>query len=622
MAKFYRGKSSLFNATTYKDGLYFATDVNELYLSLGDVVRTYGSENLIKDVTEGTDGSIVFTFQSEVSSGVYKKEIKLLDLISEATQEAAGVMSATDKKNLDDLFAAYSNDELGKVQGVVENDKILTMTDKLISASLSLDYDHDSKSIKLFGKDDSEGNPYVLGEVDASEFIKDGMLDDVEVVEEEGKKYIEFTWNVKDEDDNFKKDRIDVDDLVIAYTPGHGISISEAYEVSIKLAASTETKKNFLELDENGLGMSSITTDATVLQKDIVVAGLSGTLGTGQYTNGTTIPAGTSIYDILAKILCKETYPTGAKISSNGGLTSAYATPSFTLTSSDSTVEVGTSVTASGVTGYDPTATPTSRSYTGFTNGYSLANDNSKDGNTPPAAGFGESVELLSVDTENGVPEFTLTRTYSGFGLSGAALTTSSSSSVTGTDCTIAADSTLKVAFGTNTVTYTMTGPGHTGTQAGSPDYYIVSNLGNTKSDKKVDAVAERTITNKTATAGTSSLSVTGAYKYYVGAAQSVPSTSDEIKALSTKTGLLDNTSGVNLTNVATGAGYLVIAVQEGYQLSSIKDDLVGAEYVGDFSKVTDVAYELPSGSKVDYTVYYIQQANATTYKNITITKI
>lgn len=633
MAKFYRGKSSLFNAEAHKDGLYFATDVNELYLSVGDVVRTYGSANLIKDVTEDVEnGSIVFTFQSEVSEGSYSKEIKLIDLLSVVSDTASGLMSSEDKVNLDTLFEAYSNDELGKVQGVAEGDKVLSMgEDKLISSILSLDYDSENKVIKLLGKNDSEGNPYVLGEVECSEFIKDGMLDNVEIITveegEEGakvsKKYIEFTWNVNGEDGNPKTDRIAVEDLVISYSAGNGISISEAYEISIKLAESTESKKNFLELDENGLGMSSITTDATVLQKEITVAGLSGTLGTGQYSNGTVIPAGTSIYTILEKILCKETYPTGAKVSSNGGLTSKYDNPSFTLTDSGKTVEVGSSVTVSGVTGYDPTATPSSRTYTGFTNGYSLTYGEGAtitSGN-PPTVGFGDTVSLLAVDVENDIPEFTLTRTYSGFGLSGDDATTSSSSSVTSTDCSIAADSTLKVAQGTNSVTYTMSGPGHSGTQAGSPDYYIASNLKGTKSDKKVAAVDERTITNKTATDGTATLSVTGAYKYYVGSAQSIPATSDDIKALSTKTGLLDNTNGVNLENVATGAGLLIIAVQEGYQLSSIKDSLVGAPYENDFSKVT-VSYELPSGSKVDYTVYYMQQANATTYKNITITKI
>ena len=285
MAKFYRGKSSLFNAEAHKDGLYFATDVNELYLSVGDVVRTYGSANLIKDVTENVEnGSIVFTFQSEVSEGSYSKEIKLIDLLSVVSDTASGLMSSEDKVNLDTLFEAYSNDELGKVQGVAEGDKVLSMgEDKLISSILSLDYDSENKVIKLLGKDDSDGNPYVLGEVECSEFIKDGMLDNVEIITveegEEGakvsKKYIEFTWNVNGEDGNPKTDRIAVEDLVISYSAGNGISISEAYEISIKLAESTESKKNFLELDENGLGMSSITTDATVLQKEITVAGLS-----------------------------------------------------------------------------------------------------------------------------------------------------------------------------------------------------------------------------------------------------------------------------------------------------------------------------------------------------------
>lgn len=637
MAKFYRGKSSLFNAEAHKDGLYFATDVNELYLSVGDVVRTYGSANLIKDVTENVENSsIVFTFQSEVSEGFYSKEIKLIDLISAVSDTANGLMSSEDKANLDTLFEAYSNDELGKVQGVAEGDKVLSMEDKLISSTLSLNYDRDNKIIKLLGKNDSVGNPYVLGEVECSDFIKDGMLDNVEIITvEEGeeddkvfKKYIEFTWNVNGEDGNPKTDRLAVEDLVISYSAGNGISISEAYEISIKLAESTESKKNFLELNESGLSMSSITTDATVLQKDITVAGLKGTIGTGQYSDGIVIPAGTSIYTILENILCQEVYPE-AKVSSNGGLTSKYDNPSFTLTNSGKTVEVGSSVTVSSVTGYDPTATPSSRTYTGFEKyGYSLTYGESADikpGN-PPAAGFGDTVSLLAVDVENGIPEFKLTRTYSGFGKSGDATTTSSSSSVASTDCSIAEDDTLKVAQGTNSVTYTMSGPGHSGTLAGSPDYYIVSNLKGTKSDKKVAAVAERTITNKTADekSGSKTLEITGAYKYYIGSFDGIPATSNEIKALSTVTGLLDNDSGVNLTKdiiTIEGGGNFIVAVQEGFMLSSVVPKLLDADMVDRFKPVT-VPYELPSGSKVNYTVYYWQHSNKGEYKKITITKI
>lgn len=183
MAKLYRGKAALFNAETHKDGLFFATDINEIYLSFtgsdgNTITRVYGSEFLIKNVDLNSEGTkLVITYREGNS-----KEIDIANLLAKATQDAAGLMSAQDKKNLDTLFEAYSNDELGKVQGVAEDDKVLSITDKIVSATISLNYNSATKSIQLLGKNDLEGNPYVLGTVDATPFIKDGMLDDVEIV--------------------------------------------------------------------------------------------------------------------------------------------------------------------------------------------------------------------------------------------------------------------------------------------------------------------------------------------------------------------------------------------------------------------------------------------------------
>ena len=628
MSKFYRGKKSLFNATTHKNGLYFATDVNELYLSLGEGnVRVYGSEYLIKNVDlDETGTTLLIDYRDEAQT---QKSINLVELMAKATQASAGLMSNEDKINLDTLAAAYKNDELGKVQGVADGDKVLSMSDKLISATISLSYDEDTKEIKLLGKDNAE-----LGSVDATPFIKDGMLQDVEIVTDEtdGKKYIEFTWNVTVETEvegekveTTKKDRIAVEDLVVSYTAGNGILISESYEVSIKLAEASENNPNFLELDETGLKMSGITTDATVLQKDIVVAGLNGTLGTGNYANGTTIPAGTSIYEILTKILSQEIYPSNAKVSNTGNLTSKYSAPSFTLTNSGATVEVGTAATVSGVNGYDPTATPTSRQYSGFTNGYSAADDDKADstGNPP-------SVSVTGTTLLDGT--FTLTRTYSGFGLTGAALTTSSSSESASTECTIAEDSTLVVKEGANSVTYKMEGPGHSGKIVESPAYYIVSNLGNTDSAKVVAKVSEKTFSNTTATAGSNTLTVTGAFKYYIGYVDTVPTdiavegdtTNHATTAIKAMNNLAPNWCSASGNTISTGgtlpAGKnMCIAVPSHYVLSSIMNGF-DLESKDSFTSST-VKYKLADGTFQDYTIYSMNSAADWKFKTIIINK-
>lgn len=637
MARFYRGKAEYFNEETHLDGLYFATDINELYLSLrnseGNIItRTYGSkDNCVKNIDLKEDGSsIVITKQTGDDI-----ELSISDLIK-ASAANDGLMSSADKVNLDTLITAYNNDELGKVQGVFSGDKVLSMTDKLISATISLNYDEISKKIQLLGKNHEVGGedptPYVLGEVDATPFIKDGMLDDVEIIEvtedvttgsgEEAvttqitKKYIEFTWNISvDDSEEYKKDRIAVEDLIISYTSGPGISISDTYEISVKLSESTEENPNFLEVDSDGLRMSEITTDATVLQKDIVVAGLTGTFGTGKYTNGTTIKAGTSIYEVLANILSQEIYPSGAKLANSGNLKSAYSAPSFTLTNSGSTVEVGTAATVSAVTGYDPTATPTSRSYSGFTNGYSTEDDDKADKTGNPPA-----VSVSEVSLVDGT--FKLTRTYSGFGLSGAALTSNSTAEDLSTNCTIAKDDTLIVKEGTNSVTFTMSGPGHSGKIVSSPEYFIVSNLGNTQSDKKVNAIDEVTFNITAATEGTKTLSVTGAYKYYIGYAKAIPTDTTGIKGLNeliTPSWCSNSGNTISTGGTLPAGNIMCICVAPGYKLSSIMNGF-DLESVGSFSTST-ATYKLADESEVTYTIYSMSSAADWNFKTIKIVK-
>lgn len=600
--------------STYKDALYFATDKGVLYLNGKD----YGSEFPYKEVELVDGAKLVLTYRDE-TLGI--KEINLIDELQKATAEQDGLMSKEYAALLDQLAEMKENEEFGKVDGVVEGDKILSVSEKLISATLGLHYgkEGDVNYIYLLGKaDESEGavnGRAVVAKLDAAPFIADGMLSDAEFTTRDGVKGILFTWNVMGEDGQPKTDFVPLTELIDAYTEGNGISIVDNV-ISIKL---DDTKtRNLLSVSATGLSLESVPTDATVLQQDIVVAGLSGTLGTGAYTNGTTIKAGTSIYTILQNILCKEQYPTGAKVSQSASLSSAFAAPVFQLTSSGSTVEVGTTVTASALTGYTATPTTKARTYTGFTNGYSLAYGDDQ----VTVSGNPSSVSVTDVELVSGT--YTIKREYTKFG-SPAAET--SSSSVSADECTLAEKS-LVVAEGDNTVKCTMSGPGHSGVIAASPDYYIVSNLGNTDSSKKVGAVAKSTPSIATATSGSSSLTVTGGYKYYIGYAASKPATTADVKKLTTFTGWIANPiiKGDNSSVIGTlpAGNVMCIAVPSTYQLESITNTL-GSESKGSFdtaaSPAYTVKYELADKTTVDYTVYNMESGADWEYKYIKISK-
>lgn len=167
------------------------------------------------------------------------------------------------------------------VTGVASDDKILTLTDKLISATISMSYDEENKAIKLYGKDNIE-----LGSVDATPFIKDGMLSDVNYNEENNT--LTFTWNTEAGD---KTDTVVLSDIIEPYIAGNGIEFNEN-EISIKLDSTSE---NFLTVTSDGLKLVGII-DAIIEAKNEAITNAENLYATKSYVG--TIPTDEKYNDI------------------------------------------------------------------------------------------------------------------------------------------------------------------------------------------------------------------------------------------------------------------------------------------------------------------------------------
>lgn len=109
------------------------------------------------------------------------------------------------------------------VTGVAADDKVLSLTDKLVSATIGLDYGdattealNGKKAIKLLGK---EG--VVISEIDASTFVKDGMIESVEFNTET--KNVTITFNT---DAGRQPIDVDLSTLVDTYKAGTGLSLA------------------------------------------------------------------------------------------------------------------------------------------------------------------------------------------------------------------------------------------------------------------------------------------------------------------------------------------------------------------------------------------------------------
>ena len=127
----------------------------------------------------------------------------------------------------------------------------------LLSTTLNIQIaDHDGSTwIQLIGVNG------IISEIDADDFIADGVLGNVEFNQDTNE--LSFTWNVWDPtNDKYttKTKSIKLDDILQPYIAGDGIVITNTLndkdaKISVQIAAGSE---KFLTLDSNGLKLSGI----------------------------------------------------------------------------------------------------------------------------------------------------------------------------------------------------------------------------------------------------------------------------------------------------------------------------------------------------------------------------
>ena len=188
--------------------------------------------------------------------------------------------------------------------GVQQLWKAVTNADnavKTIINGLNLSYDPETKLITLTGNNGALSTSF-----DASDFVKDGMLERVEVVTaqsvggityvdgmyyDDDTKFMKFTWNTAVDSDpeaegvQVKVNYLKVDDIAPTYTSDGNIGITES----------------------NVLYVEKIPTEKTKVSADIPVAGgpLADLLNAAGITS---ISKDTDMQALLFQLLCKEMF--------------------------------------------------------------------------------------------------------------------------------------------------------------------------------------------------------------------------------------------------------------------------------------------------------------------------
>ena len=143
------------------------------------------------------------------------------------------------------------------VTGVATGDKVLGLSGTKLSSTLNLKYDSTAKKIQLLGIGDKK-----IAEIDATDFIKDGMVDNVQF--DPTSKVLTITFNTISGKEAIP---VDLSSLVDTYTAGNGIAIA-GNVVSVKRDPNSEG--DFLSVGTAGVKISGVQ-NAIDTAKDAVV---------------------------------------------------------------------------------------------------------------------------------------------------------------------------------------------------------------------------------------------------------------------------------------------------------------------------------------------------------------
>lgn len=504
--------------------------------------------------------------------------------------------------------------------------------DEAISASKAgyIHYDESAKVIQLWSSKadcdaynaapakDAEGVPQPISSMNASSFVKDGMLQDVSIVKARDTEsgfvtylapgaaeptdynddtlFIQFVWNT---DAGSKTDYIRLTDIAPVYEEGTGISIVDN-KISFDSGKATQiTTSSKIKLGGTWLGNQlkaqgvkdiDSNTDLQKLLKDLLSV--------------ESWPSKNGSYE--AESLCKTTV-SEASITNPGPTIVAYT--SATGTTASTSAEVGTKLHLM-ISAGTATASAT-RSYSGFTYGYSKKPSTDSEfsivaGNPASETKYGS---ILSGDYSVVIDEAS-----DSFGT-----LPSITSSDKVADVKFANRIEFTVEDGTQTIKATQTTPNFRVTMPTTVDYYGVSTLEATDDKFKV-AAQEEVIKDVTAstTGKQNTLSITGVRKMFWGSCDSSDISTLTDTVIRAAAGGSNKTAAKGQVDIsAKGKKMFWVAypaTNTTWKITkALNDDSTFGEYSASFVKTSVDVPGANNHSAIAYTVWYYTLGAAST---------
>lgn len=272
-AKTYAGEQAaqaLADAKTYTDGKDEAMDERVKVLEAIDHDAYVGADEALKSEIEDelgkkvdkVEGSRLMTNDEGTKLGNIEAGAQVNKLEVVKVNGQALVIAEADK-SVDVIVPT------APVQGVADGENVISLDGDKLKTTLTLAYvpasGETNAVLRLQGKDG-----VVVSSIDATAFVKDGMLEsvvlDVPKEDEAGEKYLVLTFNTAAGKEDI---RLDVTDLLDYYVAGDGLVLDgKTFKVKVD-----ETANTYLQVTTNGIAVSQAFLDKiTELDNEVLKA--------------------------------------------------------------------------------------------------------------------------------------------------------------------------------------------------------------------------------------------------------------------------------------------------------------------------------------------------------------